>query len=157
SGWLDAATTLGPVTLGGSLIGGTVLDIVTSMSGGAIMSGGAMGLVKIAGNLIAGVQQAGNIHSGGVLAGITLGGSLDGDSSHQGLIVSGQLSAQIFSEGAMGPVKIGRDLIGGSSNDSGGIFSKSTIASLTIGGSMRGGQVDCTGALGPVKIGADLI
>ena len=158
TGYINAATTLGAVTLGGSLIGG---DGMTDS--GNIASGGAMGFVKIGGDIIAGsASQSGQVDSGGTLAGVRLGGSLVGDSFRHGASGASNNGGQILSVGAMGPVKIAGDVIGGLASQSGRIVSMSTIASVTIGGSLIGGnsffsgEIVSTGAMGPVKIGGDI-
>jgi hypothetical protein len=158
SGSLEAGTTLGTVTLGGSLIGGK-----SDPNSGNIRSGGAMGFIKIGRDIIAGIASAsGQVNSGGTLAGITLGGSLDGDATRHGSGGATSEAGQILSDGAMGPVKIAGDVIGGIVSLTGRIVSNGTIASVTLGGSLLGGnssftgEIFSTGAMGPVKIAGDI-
>lgn len=158
SGYIEAGTTLGAVTLGGSLIGGG-----DDPRSGNIRSGGAMGFVKIGRDIIAGsTSESALVSSGGTLAGITLGGSLDGNSFRHGFSGASSEAGQIISTGAMGPVKIAGDVIGGIVSNTGRIVSMSTIASVTIGGSLVGGdssfsgEILSTGAMGPVKIAGDI-
>src|SRR5262249_56592905 len=65
-------SSLAGVTIGGSLIG-------VGKSSGRIFSTGAMGPVRVAGNVQgAGGQDSGEIRSDNTLAGVTIGGSLVG-------------------------------------------------------------------------------
>lgn len=141
---------IGSVTIGGSLIGGS------DINSGRIQSIGDMGLVRIGHDLVGGMgEEAGEIQSSGRIAGVTIGGSLIG-----GL---GRFSAQIHSGTDMGPVKIAHDLFGGLGLLSGAIRSDTTLAGVTIGGSVIGGTgpasgvVLSTGDIGPVRIGHDLV
>jgi hypothetical protein len=158
SGTIDAATTLGAVTLGGSLRGGN-----DDGNSGVIRTGGAMGSIKIEGDIIAGnANGSGKVDSGGTLASVTVGGSLDGDASRHGAGGSVSDAGQILSVGAMGPVRIGGDVLGGFASQTGRIVSMDTIASVTLGGSLLGnssftGEILSTGALGPVKIGGNIV
>jgi hypothetical protein len=136
---------LGPVTVGGSLIGG------------AVQSSGAMGVVKIRGN-IEGRSGAlsGIVNCQGTLAGVTVGGSILGGT---GTAETGE----IFSVGAMGPVKIGGNIVGGEGERSGKVEGSATLASITIGGSLLGGPGDrsgqiqfLAGAIGRIKIGGNI-
>ncbi len=134
---------IGAITIGGSLLGGSIQAL------------GAMGLVKIGGNLEGGSGNGTGIVSAiTTLAGITIGGSLLGGDGLQ--------SGEILSNAAMGPVKIGGNVVGGSQDRTGFIHSDTTVASVTIGGSLIGGQgsssgqIDILGALGSVKIGGNI-
>ncbi len=73
---------VGPVTIGGSLIGGA------DDGSGQIFTDGLIGAVKIGRDLVGGsTQTTGSVISGGSLAAITLGGSLiGGRASDTGLI-----------------------------------------------------------------------
>ncbi len=157
------------VTLGGSLIGGV------GKFSGQIRSGNDLGPVKIAGNVQGGSgDESGKIDAGGgIVAGgpatgriasITIGGSFTGGSGGHFTFIDGngtQHLGQIFSAGSIGPVKIGRDLSGGSGPASGSIFGTG-LASVSIGGSLIGGRGDDSGRIasdgdiGAVKIGHDL-
>jgi hypothetical protein len=151
-GNVGAGGRLASVTIGGSLVCGDI-------SGGQI-SGNRVGPVKIGHDLIGGPANAGGyISSATTLTSVTIGGSIIGGS----VIGSGSINADTF-----GPIKIGGDLRGGSAQSTGAIINFSggntSIASLTIGGSIIGGSgvdsgfVDAgQGGLGPVKIGNDII
>jgi hypothetical protein len=138
--------TIGSVSIGGSLIGGS------STQSGRIFSSGDMGLVKIGHDLQGGTGgSSGAISSLGKLAGVTIGGSLFGGSNTN--------SGLIFSTGDMGLVKIGHDLLGGTGGNSGLISGSGKLAGVSIGGSLIGGSNTFSGAIlssgdmGAVKIG----
>ena len=151
SGHIESHGTLASITIGGSLLGGT------GDNSGEIFSSGAMGWVKIGGNIEGGGIASGRIAPSGTLAGVTIGGSLVGRTGGgSGSIVSGAFG----SGGAMGPVKIGGNIEGD------GIFtgniSASSLARITLGGSLLGGpnslsgNIVSRGAIGPVKIGGNI-
>ncbi len=112
---------------------------------------------KYCGRLRAGM--AARLFSGsnaGGIAGLSVAGSVLGGSNTD--------TGGILAHNQIGPVKIGVDLAGGSSSESGVLRSGfAGISSVTIGGSMRGGtagdsgEVAALGDLGPVKIGGDLV
>ena len=106
------------LTIGGSLMGGETLfsGLVQTTSGGNI------GPVKIAHNLVGGSGPgSGGINADGKLASVTIGGSQIGDSD-----VSGYLIAK----GDLGKVKIGHD------QHNGLVRSSGTLGSVTVGGSL---------------------
>jgi hypothetical protein len=148
--YLNVTGTIGPVTIGGSLIGGaTVLS-------GAIVSGGDMGAVKIGHDVQGSLgPSSGHIRSGGKLASVKIGGSLIGGAD--------SFSGKIFSTGDMGAVKIGHDVQGGAEFQTGFISSGGKLASVKIGGSLIGGSnfqdggIESAGNLGPVKIVHDVL
>ena len=138
SGGIDGK--IGSVTVGGSIIHGFIQSL------------GAMGLVKIGGNIEGGdLSGTGIISSITTLAGVTVGGSILGGS---GVLDTGLIA----STGAMGPVKIGGNIVGGEGGRSGRITSDATVASITLGGSLLGGpgsesgQIEVAGAIGLIKI-----
>jgi hypothetical protein len=157
SGAIVASTTLGAVTLSGSLLGGEA-----NSDSGIIRSGGAMGLIKMGRDIVAGRgSKSALVDSGGTLAGVTLGGSLVGDAFLHGSSGASSDAGQILSAGAMGPVKISGDIVGGIVSQAGRIVSQESIASVTVGGSLFGnssfsGEILSIGAMGPVKIGGDI-
>jgi hypothetical protein len=133
---------IGAVTIGGSLIGGSVGN------SGQIIGYGDMGPVKIGHDVQGGSNfNSGVIGTAGKLASVSIGGSLIGGSNDN--------SGVILSVGDMGPVKIGRDLTGGSISfngpvslqGSGLILSTGRIAGVTIGGSIITGIDAGDGAL----------
>lgn len=142
------SATIGSITIGGSLIGGS------GNVSGSIRSQGDMGPVRIGGDVVGGSRIfAGFIETLGNLASVTIGGSLIGGSSFD--------SGEIRSTGNMGPVKIRHDVVGGEISGAGSISSRS-LASLNIGGSLIGGTGSFCGSvhtfnnMGPVKIGGNL-
>jgi hypothetical protein len=143
--------TIGPVTIGGSLIGGALAH-----QSGSITARNGLGLVRIGGSIIGGS----GIASGAVLctqdiAGVTVGGSLIGG--------PGFTSGMIFSaEGTTGPVKITGDIVGGTGPFSGRVFGQTKLVSVTVGGSLIGGSLNDSGLIhsagniGPIDIGHDV-
>lgn len=163
SGSIISGGALASVTVGGSIEGGV------NTQSGAIASTGNMGPVKVLGDLIGGEGMlSATIFSGGTLASATVGGSLEGGGLFDG-------SGTVASTGNMGPVTIGQDVIG-SVNHSGAILSgvvftggdfqtagAANISSITIGGSLVGGDatdggglLQSTGNMGAVKIAGDI-
>jgi hypothetical protein len=142
-------TNIGTVTIGGSLLGSTIVKSAT------IHSSLTMGAVKIAGSIVGNANSSAVISAGTTLGSVTIGGSLNGGDA------SG-LAGQITAGTSIGAVKIGGDLTGGAYNDTGKISSDGTIASVSIGGSLRGGlsndcgQIFAGVKLGPVTIGGDI-
>lgn len=177
-GTLILADAIGPVTIGGSLIGTADPDsgsisAVTIRSvkiGGSLVGGsadnsgkitattaaGVIGPVKIGGNIQGGdANFAGSIFSSGSVASVIVGGSLIGGDV-------GQQSGMIRSLGAMGSVKVGGNLEGGAAAFSGLIDAGKTLASATVGGSLIGraqdsGEIKSSGSMGPVKIGGSVL
>jgi hypothetical protein len=126
TGEIESLSTLGTVTIGGSIIDGTNDDT------GEIKSTGAMGAVKISGDLDGGTgMRTGRIFSGGTIASVQIGGSILGGSKLDG--------GAIESTGAMGAVKIGGDVKDDTGGRSGSIQSSGTMGNVTIGGSLVGG------------------
>ncbi len=175
-----ATAAIGPVTIGGSVIGVGSIPMGPPTHSGEIFSSGAMGAVKIGHDVQGGsAANSGYIHCNGKMASLTIGGSvIGGNGFHSGEILSkGDLGAvkighdvqgYITGNGKIASVTIGGSLSGGVSSSGdlgavkighdvqGGISSNSKIASVTIGGSLIGGLVSSKGDLGAVKIGGDL-
>jgi hypothetical protein len=110
-------------------------DLFSAISGKALA-------LKVTGDVRGAAFQASEIGA------ITIGGSLDG--------------GNIFSSSAIGPVKIGHDIIGSAVGNFGFIQAVGKLESVTVGGSVRGGPGEYTGAIrgaevGPVKIRGDVI
>lgn len=142
--------TIGAVTVGGSLIGGS------GAGSGSLLSSWDMGAVKITGDVVGGLgTSSGQINSQGKLASVSIGGSLIG--------ASGQDSGFISSSLAMGAVSIGGDIVGGAGAQSGGISGLLTLSSVSVGGSVRGssglssGRIAALGNIGTVTIQGNLI
>jgi hypothetical protein len=128
---------IGPVTIGGSLE--AVSGVANS---GSIQSGGNMGPVTIAGDIVGGDSQfAGSVLSAGGLAQLTVGGSIEGG--------AGSTSGVVDALNNMGPVRVGVNLMGGAGQASGSIHTfTGKIGSISIGGSVIGGSgpgVDLSG------------
>jgi filamentous hemagglutinin len=140
---------IGPIFIGGSLIGGAAANT------GEIVSANAMGPVTIRGDVIGCGSQTGFIHTtaAGPILGVTIGGSLLGG--------YGANSGKIFTVNVIGPVKIGGDIKGDAAFS--GLIDGGSIASVTIGRSLLGGDGTASGAIfsqtsiGPVKIGKSII
>lgn len=141
------------VTVGGSLVGGT------ASAAGQIDGDAALGAVKIGHDVHGGsAGTSGYIVSDGKITSVTIGGSLLGGSAN--------LTGGIFPT-ELGPVIIGRDLVGGSIagttstlDRSGFIETFSRIASVSIGGSVIAGIDDSAGgaltANASIRAGDDL-
>jgi hypothetical protein len=139
---------IGSITIGGSIIGGSV------GASGTIDSGGDIGSLKIGGDLVGGTgPSSGQVFSTGNLGAVTIGGSIVGGSGN----FSGRLQST-----DMGAVKIGHHLLGRAGDHSGRIDVSGKLTSLTIGGSVGGGagsdsgRVSTGGEMGVVKISGDL-
>ncbi len=180
SGAIIAVGNIGPVKIGGDVVGGAgnFSGIVQSTSGkvGAVNIGGSlrggsntssgliysfttMGAVVIGDDILGGSGlQSGAIIAVGNLPSVTLGGSLLAQPGKEG----GASSAQIFSGGTLGLVKIAHDVRGGAGDESGLIKANGTLTTVQIGGTVLGGSGKQSGAihsftkLGTVTIGGDL-
>ena len=144
--------TIGSITIGGSLIGGAN-DFT-----GDIEAFGNIGAVKIGGDVSGGSgKSSGRILSSTAIKTFTVGGSLLGGAGD----FSGSVAVDNFGKG-LGPVKIGRNVVGHDGFDSGRIDSGTALASVTIGGSVVGGlggqsaQIGCATDMGPVIVGHDV-
>jgi hypothetical protein len=116
--------TIGAVTIGGSMIGSNIIAFTD------------IGPVRIAGDVVGVGSFSGSITTAlgtGKITSVAIRGSLIGDGSQSGMI---------FTPGDLGPVKIGRDLIGVSifgtdaSVQKSGYIQADRIARVTIGGSI---------------------
>ena len=147
TGGLDGK--IGSVIVGGSVIG----DATTSS--GAIVSTGDIASVKIGGDLQGVGVDSGRVQTAGNLGKIQIRGSVIGDA---------QGSGGILVAGGIGTVKIGRDLHGGSGDETGRISSGGKLGSLTVGGSIIGGtgdyalaQVFSSGAVATLTVGGSIL
>jgi hypothetical protein len=150
---------LGKLNIRGSLIGGT------AESSGLISTTGGMGTVMIGGDVVGGSGiYAGGIAVVGTIDRITVRGSMIGGPATFFRVIDGIFhEGQIFATGDIGPIKVGRDLIGQEGFAGAQIRSDASIVSITIGGAVIGGaglasgHLAIEGSMGPVKIGGDLI
>jgi hypothetical protein len=157
TGLIEARDKIGPVSIAGSLIGGLVAG--TSGSGAIYSSSGTLGAVTIGRDAIGGAADTSAwIEADLDFASLTIGGSLMGGTA-------GFSGVALSVAGDVGPVKIGRNLIGGSIagtaslSVSGYVESDESIASLTIGGSIFAGWDTSTGTLqrsASIRAGDDL-
>ena len=109
SGEISASGNIAGVTVGGSLDGGA------GFGSGEIVAGGNLGPVKIGGSVLGSVGDAsGSIIADGNIAGVTVVGSLDGGAGDY----SGEIGSDLFTTGNVGPVQIGGNVMG-----SGGTYS----------------------------------
>jgi len=141
---------IGPVAIGGSVLGGA------DYQSGRIFSEGDMGAVTIRGDLKGGsASSTGLLWCSGRLPSLVIGGSLVGTSR--------DFTGEVFCKEA-GSITIGRDVVGGSANAifeliNSGYVSANRIARLTIGGSLIAGT-DTTSATfrnsGAVRTSRDL-
>ncbi len=143
----------------GATLGGTATNNEWIFTGKA-------GAVTVKGNLFSSidVQNSNTTVDYDVnasLASVTIGGNLvGGDDSLRGS--DGVGSGYLFAEGAIGPVKIGGGLLGGTKKFGGSVTGSSSIASISIGGSIVGGTATGTGlvfayGLGSVTVFGSLI
>lgn len=124
---------LGPVTIGGSLIGGAAAN------SGRIQSNGDLGAVIVTGDVLGGTgTSSGSILSFAKLASVSIGGSLIGHGTGSGSLRSNQ---------DMGAVTISGDVIGANGTGSGRILTTAKLASVTIGGALLGGGGDDSGSI----------
>ena len=155
-GWISASgVNLGKVSIAGDLAEidagdnlGTALKSLTVRSLGerGFDTGGADLESTLAGRLGALVVK-GNVRDAEVR---TTGpfGSI-GSVFIGGSLIGGATQQQggIFSDGVLGPVKIVGDVVGGSAEFSGGLASNGRMVSVTIGGSLIGGTALRTGTI----------
>jgi len=156
SGEISASGNIASVTVGGSLTGGT------GFGSGEIIAGGNLGAVKIGGSVQGSVGNAsGSIIADGNITGVTVVGSLTGGAGSN----SGEIGSDIFTTGNVGPVQIGGNVVGSGGNFSGSIFAGGNLVAgttgfaVTVGGSLDGGAGGPSGAIfangnmGQVQIG----
>jgi hypothetical protein len=175
SGRFETTGNIGPITIRGDVVGGSdyasgsiyaVGKIAGATIGGAVRGGagqysgtivasGGLGTVAIGGDIAGGAGEVtGVVGTDGKLAGVTVGGSLRGGGSGSG---------RIYSNLAMGPIKIAGDVLGGDSPNSGAIWTYDRLSAVTIRGSILGGtgplsgSVTGTGGIGVVKITGSVV
>jgi hypothetical protein len=141
---------IGAVTIGGSLLGGP------TDGSGEVSATGNMGPVTVGHDVRGGGGAfSGLITSAGRLAGVTVRGSL--------LAGTNQDTGEIFSSGtgANGSITVGHDVRGGPSLRSGLIQiiggPPSSVASISVGGSIVGGGGDFSGLISCSTVGAVVI
>jgi hypothetical protein len=145
TGFIESAGRIAAVTLGGSLLGGS------GDNTGKIFSLGGMGPVAIGHDVLGGLGPFSGLIDGGRIARVTIGGSLIGG--------AGGTGGEVFSNGDIGAVTVGHDILGGSASATGLIHSGGKLGAVTVGGSVVGGMGANSGAIfcflgmGPVKIG----
>jgi hypothetical protein len=152
SGSVSAAG-IGAVTIGGSIFAGG------NSGAGMLSSTGAIGTVKVSGNLDGTTGTAataigvGGIRAGGTLGAVTIVGDIKGGpQATSGFVNSG---------GAMGFVSV-HAIIGGGGQNSGAIIGGNKIAGLTVADGITGGagtgsgSVQATAALGAVMVKGSL-
>lgn len=160
TGAIQADTGIGPIKIGGSIIGGTDAE-----SGFILINAGGLGSLTVGESLIGG-PKANSAHvfvgQGGIgpvkigrdvigrdgnlsgrieavtgrIASVTIGGSLIG--------ADGDRSGSIFAGGFIDSLRIGEDLLGGSALDAGSVKSQG-VKCVRVGGSIIGGSADNTG------------
>jgi hypothetical protein len=169
SSGIIADNNIGPVSIGGKVVGGAATALATIRS-----VGGRVTSVNVAGDVSSSAQL---IWVDGNIGPVTIRGNLTGGStalssaiqSDNGSIAAvkvagnvaggaGNLSAEIEApNGRIGSIKIGGNLSGGGGNESGHIDCV-RLASLTVGGDIVGGagqgsgSVSTGNAMGPVKV-----
>jgi hypothetical protein len=149
SGQAAAVGNLAGVRVGGSLLAGA------GETSGNISAAQNLGPVVIRGSVVGGPQaNSGNVLSTSAkMASLTIGGSLIGG--------VGSNSGQVTAGTNLGPIKIAGDLVGVGLN-SGRIFAPQAIASVAIGGSIKGGDgssgsISAGTTLGPVSVVRDVV
>ncbi len=132
SAFIRATGTIGPVKIVGSLVGGAGAE------SGRILAGEGLGPVTVGRDVRGGGGQAsGLIESLGAITSVTIGGSLTGG--------TGNFTGAVTAADDLGPVKIKRNLRGGSITgtapdaDSSGFIRGDRITSVDIGGSILAG------------------
>lgn len=131
-GGAAAVNNIGPVKIGGSLIGNA------GQYSGSIFANGKIASVNISGSLIGGAGSEG----GSIVAGLgignvaILGSTISGAGNTSGSVLT-------FSGGPIADVTITGAVIG--SNTLSGILSDGTLGAVKIGGTMRGGRISAEG------------
>jgi hypothetical protein len=128
---------IGPITIGGSLLGN-------------VSSNGDIGPATISGDFGQHIPFMTGIYSGGGIANVSIGGHVNG--------------GNIFSVSDMGAIQVAGDVTGRAGDSQQGLISSGgKLASVTIGGSLKGlssftnGRIQSGGDMGPVVIGGDLV
>src|SRR4030095_7167084 len=143
---ISSAASMGPVQVGGSLMGG-------EGDRSARISAGQMGKVTIGGDVRGGLGAESGAVTASAIASVTVNGDLVGGPQSSTGVING------FNK--LGPVVVGGDLRGGGNSDAGAILGEE-IKSVTIRGSLYGGPASGTPqisgiTLGPVKIFGDFV
>jgi hypothetical protein len=148
SGGVNTSARLASVSIGGSLLGGS------NEFSGEIDATGLIGPVKIGDNMTGGAGEfSGEINTNTILTSLTIVGSLMGGSND----FSGQVNSA-----NIGPVSVGKDVVGGAGEFSGAVDVTGDFKSAIIGGSLIGGSNEESGAivaggnLGLVRIGKNI-
>ncbi len=136
------ASTVGPVTIGGSLLGGR------------LYSAGDIGAVKIGGSIAGGGSANLGSISAAAVSSVTIGGSVVGGTF--------DASGQISTLAGLGPVTIAGNLVGGTASGSGSLLAGGAVGSVKIGGSLLGSALEAAGTIsgatvGVIAIGHDLL
>jgi hypothetical protein len=131
---------LGPVKIGGSIVGGSADDT------GFVFSTGSISSVIVGGDVVGGSGlDAGEIQAGtGGIGPVTIGGSVRGG--------KGNFSGSLRSYGSIGNVTLGSAsqkglLLGGSGANSGIISAGGSLGFVTVFGDLRGGSVASSGTI----------
>ncbi len=133
SGSIYAGARIGVVTVHQRLSGGF------GYGGGSIIGLADIGAVHIDGDVTGYKGEAtGTIVATGSITSVTVDGLISGDDGNY----SGSIRAA-----SLGPVKIGGDVVGANGLQTGSVQGANKIASVVIGGSLRGGGNDYAGAI----------
>jgi hypothetical protein len=143
-----AAANIGPVFIGGSLIGGAVVA-----DSGAIVSAGNIGPVTIHGSIVGGgADDSGRVESQGTLGRTSIAGSvIGGAGDHSGALTCVEKS---------GTFTLGGEVRGGDGIQSGNVYlGKAT--KITVNGSIHGGPGQISGQVGcasakSILVGGDI-
>ena len=159
------AHAMGTITVGGSLIGGTLVandSTQLASSSGVIVSETSITKLTVGKNITGGSgQNSGTVLTkAGNLTSLVVGGADSADGSIQG--GSGQFSGEIGVTGSLGSAQIALDVAGGSGADSGQIVVSGPAGTISIGRNLSGGSaafagnVTVQGTLKSLSIGNDL-
>lgn len=140
-----AATT---VTVGGSLLGSSGL-----FSGS--VTAGKLTNITVGGDLLGGTQNfTGTIFGYNFTGKVTVKGSLFGSAAEgAGSIVTIRPTTPTTTDGLMGTVFVGGNLVGGAGKNSGSVASANKINAITVGGSFYGSSGDYSGAIHGEQLG----
>lgn len=135
---ITTAAKIGSVTIGGSIIGRTVVEAASDNTG-VIESDRSIGVVKIGtpgatpGGIVGGGgANSGRVSAGGGITSVTIAGDLVGG--------GGSNSGMINAAGSIGSVTIGDDLVGGAGDSSGLIRTYGNLTTLTVGDDILAGK-----------------
>ena len=156
SGRVYSGEDVGTVKILGSVRGGS------SERSGEIYALRTMGNVTVAGDVVGGAGKASGRVDADSIASVTVSGSVTGGVGASSGVIQGRsgavptlrvtgnvvggsgVSSGAIGANQLGTVTIGGSLIGGSSSNTGQVFSTVSITSLTIGGNIRGGSATGT-------------